>query len=112
MESIIKKGSCDQTAPQKAIALLKKIPASLPYTDWFRVAAALKNSGVEFEEFDKWSKTDPNKYDSDAARKVWDNAAADDKREITIGTLHYIAEKYSTFVPAPPEMLPRPMKNG
>ena len=98
MESINKRGNCGQTAPQEAIALLAKIPASLPYSDWFRVAAALKNSGVKFEEFDKWSQTTPDKYNSDVARKVWDNAAADDKPEITIGTLHHIAKLYSTLV--------------
>ena len=71
MKSLVKIGSGYNTAPQDAIALLNKIPAELPYSDWFRIAAALKNSGVKFEEFDKWSKTAPAKYDADEAERVW-----------------------------------------
>ena len=92
-----------------AIRLLKSIPADLPYPDWFRVAAALKNSGVEFEEFDHWSQTAPDKYDGTTAEQVWDDAAAYGKPEITLGTLRFIAAQYNgTIVPAPQEMLPPP----
>ena len=92
-----------------AIRLLKSIPADLPYPDWFRVAAALKNSGVEFEEFDLWSQTAPDKYDGTVAEQVWDDVAAKDKPEITLGTLRFIAARYNgTIVPAPQEMLPPP----
>ena len=92
-----------------AIRLLKSIPADLPYPDWFRVAAALKNSGVEFEEFDLWSQTAPDKYDGTVAEQVWDDVAADDKPEITLGTLRFIAAQYNgTIVPAPQEMLSPP----
>ena len=92
-----------------AIKLLKSIPADLPYPDWFRVAAALKNSGVEFEEFDLWSQTAPDKYDGTTAEQVWDDAAAYGKPEITLGTLRFIAAQYNgTIVPAPQEMLPPP----
>ena len=44
--------------------VLKGIPADLPYQDWIRVAAALKNEGLPFEVFDEWSKTCPEKYDA------------------------------------------------
>ena len=92
-----------------ALELLKRIPADLPYPDWFRVAAALKNSGVEFEEFDLWSQTAPDKYDGTTAEHVWDDAAAYGKPEITLGTLRFIAAQYNgTIVPAPQEMLPPP----
>ena len=92
-----------------AIRLLKSIPADLPYPDWFRVAAALKNSGVEFEEFDRWSQTAPDKYDGTTAEQVWDDVAAYGKPEITLGTLRFIAAQYNgTIVPAPQEMLPPP----
>ena len=92
-----------------AIRLLKSIPADLPYPDWFRVAAALKNSGVEFEEFDHWSQTAPDKYDGTTAEQVWDDAAAYGKPEITLGTLRFIAAQYNgIIVPAPQEMLPPP----
>ena len=92
-----------------AIKLLKSIPADLPYPDWFRVAAALKNSGVEFEEFDSWSQAAPDKYDGTVAEQVWDDVAADDKPEITLGTLRFIATQYNgAIVPAPQEMLPPP----
>ena len=92
-----------------ALELLQRIPADLPYPDWFRVAAALKNSGVEFEEFDRWSQTAPDKYDGTTAEQVWDDVAAYGKPEITLGTLRFIAAQYNgTIVPAPQEMLPPP----
>ena len=98
-----------QSDRSTALELLKSIPADLPYPDWFRVAAALKNSGVEFKEFDLWSQTAPDKYDGTVAEQVWDDVAADDKPEITLGTLRFIAAQYNgTIVPAPQEMLPPP----
>ena len=98
-----------QSDRSTALELLQSIPADLPYSDWFRVAAALKNSGVEFEEFDHWSQTAPDKYDGTVAEQVWDDVAADDKPEITLGTLRFIATQYNgAIVPAPQEMLPPP----
>ena len=98
-----------QSDRSTALELLQRIPADLPYPDWFRVAAALKNSGVEFEEFDLWSQTAPDKYDGTTAEQVWDDAAAYGKPEITLGTLRFIAAQYNgTIVPAPQEMLPPP----
>ena len=106
IKSLTQPGSSNQTAPQDAIALLNKIPADLPYSDWFRVAAALKNSGVKFEEFDKWSQTAPAKYDANEAERVWAVVGADDKPQITIGTLSRIADQYNgSIIPAPQEML-------
>ena len=101
--------SHNQSDQAIALELLQCIPADLPYPDWFRVAAALKNSGVEFEEFDSWCQTAPDKYDGTVAEQVWDDVAAKDKPEITLGTLHFIAAQYNgTIVPAPQEMLPPP----
>ena len=98
-----------QSDRSTALELLQSIPADLPYPDWFRVAAALKNSGVEFEEFDHWSQTAPDKYDGTTAEQVWDDAAAYGKPEITLGTLRFIAAQYNgIIVPAPQEMLPPP----
>ena len=65
-----------QTSSQEretALAILETIPANLPYPDWFRVAAALKNAGVDFEAFDAWSATAPEKYEEDKAEKVWED---------------------------------------
>ena len=98
-----------QSDRSTALELLQSIPADLPYSDWFRVAAALKNSGVEFEEFDHWSQTAPDKYDGTTAEQVWDDVAAYGKPKITLGTLRFIAAQYNgTIVPAPQEMLPPP----
>ena len=108
VKSLVKIGSGYNTAPQDAIALLNKIPAELPYSDWFRVAAALKNSGVKFEEFDKWSQTAPAKYDADEAERIWGEVGDSEKEKITIGTLVHLSEIYSSIVPALLAMLPPP----
>ena len=106
MKSMKKTRSSDQPAPQDAIALLDRIPADLPYSNWFRVAAALKNSSVEFKVFDQWSQTAPDKYDAEVCERVWADVGVDGKRPITIGTLCYIAAQYNgVIIPAPPEML-------
>ena len=106
MKSMKKTGRSDQPAPQDAIALLDRIPADLPYSNWFRVAAALKNSSVEFKVFDQWSQTAPDKYDAEVCERVWADVGVDGKRPITIGTLCYIAAQYNgVIIPAPPEML-------
>ena len=73
------------------------------------MAAALKNAGVEFNVFDQWSQTAPDKYDADKTKQVWGDVGADDKPEITFSTLHFIAARYNgAVVPAPFEMLVQP----
>ncbi|MGE4301835.1 MAG: phage/plasmid primase, P4 family [Victivallaceae bacterium] len=88
--------------------LLAKIPADLPYPDWFRVAAAIKNEGGAFEIFDRWSRTAPGKYDAAVAKRTWDGAAAEGKDRIGIGTLRMLASRYGAAINAPSEMLPPP----
>ena len=82
--------------------VLEGIPADLPYQDWIRVAAALKNEGLPFEVFDVWSKTSPEKYDADACKKAWDNVGGPDHPEITVKTLYYLRAKYGKpAIPTP-----------
>lgn len=82
--------------------VLEGIPADLPYRDWIRVAAAVKNAGEDFEVFDVWSKTSPEKYDADACKKAWDNVGGPDHPEITVKTLYYLRAKYGKPAIPPP----------
>lgn len=88
--------------------VLSRIPASLPYEEWIRAAAALKNEGEEFESFDQWSRTCPEKYNADAARKTWDSVGGHEHPEITGKTLHYLRNYYNKIPPPPKNMLPPP----
>ena len=94
---------------QDAEMLLQQISADLPYTEWFRVAAALKGCGVNFSVFDEWSATTPERYDAEVAQKTWNRAAAEGKERVGIGTLKMLTGQFPKSQPASPaEMLPVP----
>jgi len=83
-------------------AVLKEIPSDLPYSDWYRVAAALKNEELPFEVFDEWSKTCPEKYDAEVCKRTWDSVGGPDPPEITVRTLYFLREKFGKpAIPAP-----------
>ena len=84
------------------VDLLAAIPSDLPYSDWYRVAAALKNEDLFFEVFDEWSKTCPEKYDAEACKKTWDSVGGPDHPEITVKTLYYLRAKYGKPAIPPP----------
>lgn len=92
---------------KEVMELLNVIPSDLSYNEWFRVAAAVKNEGLDFAVFDRWSRTAGEKYDEKVSRKTWEGAGAKGKPQIGIGTLRRLAACYSTL-PAPAEMLPEP----
>ena len=80
---------------------LFKLPADVPYDErWFEVACGVHSLGWGengFQMFDEWSKTAPNRYDSDAARTLWENlnrrAARELERRITWATIAMKAEE-------------------
>ena len=52
--------------------------AKCNYSQWVSVGMALKNLGYSCEEWDKWSRTDPGRYESGQCEKKWDGFRAGD----------------------------------
>ncbi|MCL1804244.1 MAG: phage/plasmid primase, P4 family [Eubacteriaceae bacterium] len=71
--------------------------ADLDYEDWLHVLMGLKHEGVSFEVADRWSATDPMRYDgTDKLRRKWDSFR---KQGITGGTICAMA-KLGGWTPA------------
>jgi len=58
------------------------------YSDWFRIGAALVNSGFSYEVFDTFSKRS-DKYDYKSAQKLWNDFERSTNKTITFGSLMY-----------------------
>ena len=65
-------------------------------SSWVQLAAAMKNSGLSFECFDKFSQQS-TKYGG--TRKLWNSIRNYSKNESGLGTLYYYASISSAFVP-------------
>lgn len=72
--------------------------------EWLRVACAIKNALGEpgFEVFIRWSETCPEKFDADAARKLWDSLEPSRPGGVTVATLFRMAEGRGWKHPSPP----------
>ena len=51
--------------------ILSFLPADCNRTDWIKVGSVLKSEGFDFEYFDNWSKTSPEKYNSSDTKTTW-----------------------------------------
>jgi hypothetical protein len=93
----------NEKAPVQASAevesLLSQISPDCPYNDWFRVGCALKHEGCAYEVFRDWSAKAPNQFNEDDCRKTWDSIEDDHVIMVSLGTLHWMAEK--SFLPEP-----------
>lgn len=80
--------------------MLDFIPTDNDYLDWLKVGMALKDYGVPFEVWDRWS-SKGGKYDSAVAQSKWRgfNGAG-----TTIGTIYYFA-KNNGFQPKKAERI-------
>ena len=70
---------------QKILEALDKIDPDVPYSDWFKVGAALKTEFGEqgFAYFDAWSSRGQG-YNEIATQKKWNNIVAG---KVTAGTI-------------------------
>lgn len=80
-----------KTLTNDVVMALSHIPSDIEYDSWFRIAAALKNSGCNFDVFDAWSSSS-DKYDSRKCKSTWDSIKHG--RGINIGTLFFYAKRY------------------
>ena len=65
-------------------------------SSWVQLAAAMKNSGVSFECFDKFSQQSTN---YGGTHKLWNSIRNYSKNESSLGTLYYYASISKDFVP-------------
>ena len=89
------KDAGNEKAPVQASAevksLLSRISPDCPYSDWFKVACALKHEGYAYEIFRDWSAKAPKRFDEDACRKTWESIGEDHDGKVSMGTLHWMA---------------------
>lgn len=62
------------------------------YNDWITIGMALKNSGYDFEIWDKWSSNASN-YDYNTCLKQWQNFKDEVENGLTIGTIMMFAKQ-------------------
>lgn len=75
----------------EAVAALWAIPSDLPHDDWVRVGMAAHAAGVEFEEFDDWSRV-AKSHSPSAARDTWKSFRHGGG--VGAGTLFHMAGEY------------------
>ncbi|MBQ9502598.1 MAG: PriCT-2 domain-containing protein [Lentisphaeria bacterium] len=66
---------------------LRKLSADCDRAEWIRIAGAFKSAGGEFEMFDQWSQTAPEKYDAADCRRAWDSLKPSNNPEGAAGWL-------------------------
>lgn len=53
-------------------ALLEQLdPAACDYEEWWKIGAALKNSGFDADDWDSWSARDPDRYEPGECARKW-----------------------------------------
>jgi RecA-family ATPase len=65
-------------------------PSYLSYQEWVNIGMALKESGFTADDWDKWSRSDPNRYHSGECKKKWASFVGSDS-PITSGTIVQMA---------------------
>ena len=65
-------------------------PASLTYQEWIDVGFALKDGGYSWQDWDAWSRRDPERYHDGECMRKWQTIRS---QGISLGTLVYMARQ-------------------
>lgn len=85
----------DVEMAQNLVALLSKKRASA-WEDWIHVGWALKHTGDElYDTFITFSKRCKSKFDQKMCDKIWNTKFTDEKKPLTIASLHWWAKQDS-----------------
>jgi len=94
----------DEKAPVQASeeikSLLSRISPDCAYSDWFRVACALKHEKQPYEVFRDWSAQAPKRFNEADCKKTWDSIGEDHAAKVSMGTLRWMAGQSCS--PEPP----------
>ena len=63
--------------PQKALSALQSLDPNMPRDDWYRVCAAARAAGLEFDSFDQWSASGAS-YNPSDCRSTWQSLPPQD----------------------------------
>ena len=63
--------------PQKALSALQSLDPDMGRDDWYRVCAAARAAGLEFEQFDQWSAAGAS-YNPSDCRSTWQSLPPQD----------------------------------
>lgn len=81
----------------ETLAALEAIDPSCDRQQWVKIAAALKSSGVRFEDFHQWSQGGVNYKSENECKSTWDSIT--DLTKISVASIIYEAKEQG-FVPA------------
>ena len=56
---------------ERATSAMLHLDPSMAESDWWRVAAAARAAGVEFDDFDRWSSAGQNYKNTQDCRATW-----------------------------------------
>jgi RecA-family ATPase len=77
---------------ERATSAMLHLDPSMAESDWWRVAAAARAAGVEFDDFDRWSSAGQNYKNTQDCRATW-NAHPPKPSGIDAGTLFAMAKR-------------------
>jgi RecA-family ATPase len=77
---------------ERATSAMLHLDPSMAESDWWRVAAAARAAGVEFDDFDRWSSAGQNYKNTQDCRATW-NAHPPRPSGIDAGTLFAMAKR-------------------
>ena len=77
---------------ERATSAMLHLDPSMAESDWWRVAAAARAAGVEFDDFDRWSSAGQNYKNTQDCRATW-NAHPPKPGGIDAGTLFAMAKR-------------------
>ncbi len=90
---------------------LRYLSADCDRQTWLNIGSALKSAGVDFETFDQWSQSAPEKYDAADCRRMWNSLTTSSNPEGATGWIRKLArDAGAVFVdrPEPQQNTPAP----
>ena len=88
-------------ASEEIDSLLSRISSDCAYSDWFKVACALKHEGYAYAVFRDWSAKTPDRFDEAVCERTWQSIGEDHAAKVSMGTLRWMAAQ--SCQPEPPE---------
>lgn len=81
---------------------LKALSANCGREPWIRIGGAFKSAGGDFETFDQWSQTAPERYDAPNCRSTWNSLTPSGNPEGAAGLLRKLAKEAGAVFPDEP----------
>ncbi len=82
-------------------ACLQCLPANCTHDEWFNICTAFKSAGGDYDTFNKWSATAPDKYNEAACKSMWNSIEPSNNPDGAAGRLQKMASDHGNGVSYP-----------